>query len=524
MPSQNNGIDFEVRRLENLLRRTNKANITINNSIPTIGTINTQDPEANSPYTAISKESTQYQIAGAVQSTANALSLINYDAFQRLRVSNPTTLFDSQNTLTWKTLGYGRGDNTETNSDLAWSNYSVSQTDEETNGTGNVYYFNSRGSVGVFATGNSVTIRQTKQRFRYQPGKSQLIFITFREDFPVEQGEIYRIGYFDDNAGMFFQTRVLKFITMDNYEVQNSFVIRSKIPSFGSADSTAELIDHLVLQSDWNLDKLDGTGASGYTLDNESAQIFFIDFEWLGAGTVAFGFVINRQMVYCHYAHHANQIGSVYTQTPNLPIRYEVRNPYGVNADTWLEAICSSVISEGGFDEGKGFPQSFSTDTTEIKEEKTILILRPSLNPTPKLNDIPRGMNLLLEGIETSSTQAMIIRVYFVHNTTAGISGGTWAEVLTSGINPGSLCDYNLTGTPTANYCTLIYTFYTSAGTTKNINIQKSFGFSGKLPLGHFVYNDSTKKQESATGILITAQPVSTTGALYLALNWKEIY
>jgi hypothetical protein len=48
-----------------------------------------------------------------------------------------------------------------------------------------------------------------------------------------------------------------------------------------------------VAQEDWNIDKLDGTGVSGITLDITKAQILWMDIEWLGLGTVRIGFVID---------------------------------------------------------------------------------------------------------------------------------------------------------------------------------------------------------------------------------------
>jgi hypothetical protein len=52
----------------------------------------------------------------------------------------------------------------------------------------------------------------------------------------------------------------------------------------------------VVPQTNWNIDKLDGTGISGITLDISKAQILWMDIEWLGLGTVRIGFVINGNL------------------------------------------------------------------------------------------------------------------------------------------------------------------------------------------------------------------------------------
>jgi hypothetical protein len=72
-----------------------------------------------------------------------------------------------------------------------------------------------------------------------------------------------------------------------------------------------------------------------------------MDIEWLGAGSVRTGFIIDGQFIVCHIFHHANIINSVYMTTANLPIRYEINKSSSGSAT--LYQICSTVISEGGY-------------------------------------------------------------------------------------------------------------------------------------------------------------------------------
>lgn len=81
-----------------------------------------------------------------------------------------------------------------------------------------------------------------------------------------------------------------------------------------------------MAQSAWNVDKLDGTGASGITVDPTKSQIFVFDFEWLGVGRVRTGLVVDGKIYYFHYFSHANVTNVVYMSTPNLPLRYELEN------------------------------------------------------------------------------------------------------------------------------------------------------------------------------------------------------
>ena len=68
----------------------------------------------------------------------------------------------------------------------------------------------------------------------------------------------------------------------------------------------SEELDNKIIQSNWNVDVFNGTGASGITLDFSKSQIFFIDYEWLGTGRVRCGFFIDGIPYYCHAIHNSN--------------------------------------------------------------------------------------------------------------------------------------------------------------------------------------------------------------------------
>jgi hypothetical protein len=129
------------------------------------------------------------------------------------------------------------------------------------------------------------------------------------------------------------------------------------------SSATGSPVDVAVDQSSWNIDKLDGTGASGITLDFSKTQIFTFEFEWLGVGSVWFGFVVNGSLYYCHRFDNANVQDVVYMSTPNLPLRYQIEND-GTGAASGLEAICCSVQSEGG-QETTGAVLSVNTGSTQ---------------------------------------------------------------------------------------------------------------------------------------------------------------
>ena len=235
------------------------------------------------------------------------------DAFGRHRVSSPLTIFDAKQIFGPESLYFD---------------------DQEVSGSGtsSTWDINRASSViGVSNTTAGRRVRQTFQRWNYQPGKSQLILLTGAIG-TQGTGITAGMGYYDDENGIFFRST----------EGTLEMVIRSNV--------TGTPVDTAIPQSAWNEDKLDGIGTSAAVLDPSKVQIWWCDFEWLGVGIVRVGFVIDGIFHTCHIFKHANVIDSVYMSTPNLPVRYEIEND-GTGAASTLEAICSQVSSEGGVSE-----------------------------------------------------------------------------------------------------------------------------------------------------------------------------
>lgn len=237
------------------------------------------------------------------------------DAFGRQRVSTPDTLFDSK---------------------LLHDKVPLLWDEQVTNVSGNATstHVPADALVEMYVEAGDTVIRQSKMRQNYQPGKSQQVLCTGVLGAGAD-GVVSRIGTFDADDGLFFQ--------LDG--AAPSVVIRK-----GGVDT-------VVPQSEWNIDRFDGDGTSHVAVDFSRAQILVVDYEWLGVGTVRFGFGFQNQVLYCHQIDHANEVEAPYMSTPNLPIRYEVAS---TSAAATLKQICSTVMSEGGL-QRQGVVRSVST-------------------------------------------------------------------------------------------------------------------------------------------------------------------
>lgn len=391
------------------------------------------------------------------------------DAFGRQRVSTPLTLFDSSHRYRDNGL---------------WNNSTA-------NG-GTTTFRANEGLVDldVTTTSGSRVYRETTKVFSYQPGKSLLVLSTFVMAV-AKTGLRQRVGYFGSDNGMFLE--------LDNSTL--SFVERSL--------STGITTETKISRANWNIDKLDGSGPSALILDITKAQILWMDIEWLGLGSVRMGFVIDGKFIPCHVFHHANLITSTYITTGSLPLRYEIENTAGTASNSTLKQVCSSVISEGGY-ELRGLQQAVETpigspyDLTTAVTYYPIISIRLKSSPN-RLDAIIILTALSIMGITNNANYNW--RVVATGTTT----GGTWASA-----GADSAVEYNLTGTSFAGGRILASGFINGSnqGSTP-VDILKEALFTFQLERNSFT---STPYE------LTIIAAADTSGAdIYASMDWEEI-
>lgn len=390
------------------------------------------------------------------------------DAFGRLRISNPVTLFDSAHR--YKDNG-------------KYSTFTA--------GSGTTSYDAYQSSVLMTvgtALGDKV-YRESRRVFAYQPGKSLLIFNTFT--FAAAQTNLrQRVGYFTIDNGIYFeQSNTTKYL-----------VIRKN--TSGSVDDTSER----VAQSGWNVDRLDGTGISGVTLDTTKAQIFWTDIEWLGVGSVRCGFVINGQFIVCHVFHHANILSTVYMTTATLPIRYEIENTGATSASSTMLQICSSVLSEGGYEART--KQWRATRTTSIASTSVAAGWAPIVSirlAAGRENAVvlPGAIHIAGDGNNSLYEFAMI--------RNATITGGSWVAHTDSGGN----IEYNVTATSMSNGTIEDSGFFASSNQSNNLRTE-DITYNWEQQLGR----DQTPTSDTLT---LAARHLVNGGNVYGSLNWHDL-
>ncbi len=298
---------------------------------------------------------TQYPLGTVNTGFADTPAL---DAFQRLRVSQATTIFDSQQEYGLDLL---RTWDATANGTLPTIRSPDGSVTSGSNAVGPRSSSTRMTPITCSSTNGHYAILQSRQYTRYIPGKGHLVLIT---------------GVFATAASP-------------------AAKITLRTATSGSASDT-----NTVSQSSWNIDKFDGTGPSRITIDFTKTQIMFIGAQWLGVGRVIVGFDIDGRLYPAHQFLNANSLAVPYCQSFNLPIRMEAQtvgtdtvtrvgyfdNNNGVflqltntGAGGTMNFVCCSVQSEGGV-ESRGYPQSQNPGVTAIAvtTRRPIFSIRPA--------------------------------------------------------------------------------------------------------------------------------------------------
>lgn len=416
---------------------------------------------------------------GAIQSMSNTGAV---DAFGRLRVSEPYTIAD------YKAV-YGL--NTEF------------LTSTSGGGSGVSYVSNQAAARLTVGTGNTdFVVRQSRMYHQYQPGKSQLILFSFKLN-GAESGADKRIGLFDDRNGMFFKY---------SGDGSLSWVERRYV--------TGTATDYPVAQANWNVDKCDGTGPSGFDLDPTKTQLLFIDYQWLGVGRIRVGFVHDGSYVVAHEFYHSNTLSTVYWSQPSLPLRAEIRNTAVLAAPTTMDIMCGSVQAEGGYSEA-GFDFSAFTTTRGIgNPPATLPIMAIRLSNT--LNSDPNRITVRLGQVEAySGTGGCRLDLYRLASHTQLTSTAPGGIVWTSA-NGASGVEYtaNVTTFTTAVTDQLIDSFYVVSGGGVSRPVSSGVITPSAARLNFIAQNIASNDSQA---FLVFATSLGNGADCALSMQWREL-
>ena len=391
------------------------------------------------------------------------------DAFSRLRVSNPTHLYDSNFVYTLNTL----------TQEQITAESGATITHDATNSCA-LMTFSSTPTGGK-------AYMQSYENFRYQSGRSHLIFMTFNFIEP-KTNVLKFVGYGNRSNGIFLE--------------QSGSTIQFKI--YSNTDQASET----VAKTAWNLDTMDGYGSSGVNLDFTKAQIVVIDLQWLGVGRVRVGFDVGGSVIYAHEFNHANTTTVPYMKTASLPISAGMTCTGTVS--TTMRFICSSIISEGGEKDvdAINFSQSTPSVSASSGARTHLISLRPKTtfnSVTNRVTMVPTHVELLVTGNYPVKYELCIGDV--ITGTT------TFADVNTAH----SAIEYNTAGTTSGTPSLVIETgFAVASASNKGESSHSTFS---RIPIS--LNAAGAVRANGTLTILVTG--IGGASACQAEISWKEV-
>lgn len=393
------------------------------------------------------------------------------DAFGRMRVAEPYTLFDSQHQDVendkWDTLIVGSGTKTHLPNESSIK-------------------------LEIATANNDSIIRETLRTMPYQPGKSLLVMSTFVMGEP-KANVVQRVGYFSANNGIY----------LENDSGNNYIVLRSSV--------TGNVVETRVAQSDWSVDTFDGTGYSGQGtapehktgLNVNKSNLFWIDIEWLGVGDVRCGFLVDGLLKTAHIFHNDNRNSTTYMRSAILPIRYEIYNKGITSSNTEMRQICSTAISEGGYTQ---INQTRSASTPLTGKNLTNLINNPMVSVRLKngrLNAVVVPVSVDMYGLQATAYK------YRIYENVTSLTGASWTTTDAS-----SSVEYDISATAMTGG-TLI-----KEGIFKGLEVAKEIDLLGTLD----GVIQLTRKINAANGDIFTVaiEPTTNNDDAIVALSWQE--
>lgn len=392
------------------------------------------------------------------------------DAFGRVRVSNPINEFTSEFQYNLHPLFYDA---------ITASNGTITHNAPM-----------SAANLNVSKDNGSKAMMQTFEYWRYQPGKSLAIGMTFV--MPTQQvGTKMQGGYYDDDNGFFLEVKDASTVQM---------VRRTK--------TSGSVVDNVVLQKDWNGDTLDGNGASGITMDFTKGQILRIDLQWLSVGRIRMCFDIDGVLHLAHEFLVANVLSVPSTTTANLPVRWLIENTAAVASTKSMLAICTSVFNEGGDASELGHPFTGGNGVT-TRTVSTVPYPICSIRPATTLNSITNRSLIRIETIEILTSKDVLFQVIYAPSS---ITNASWGSPVAH-----SAVEVDVAGTAISGGV-IVDSGYIAGG-SGNARGGGKFPFISKLPISlDYAGTDQSR------GISIVLTRVGAQDATAAAeINWTEV-
>ena len=387
------------------------------------------------------------------------------DSFGRLKVAQPHLLFDSH-------FQYTLQDKVFIRDTLIGSTITHDATRAAVN-------------IACSVTPGSRARFRSRNYFPYSPAFTNTVIGSFNFH-GISPGITKRLGMYDEKNGYIL-------------EASNGTLrvgVRSSI--------TGSVATGYVDKPNWNIDKMDGSldkvlNPSGKLFDPTKQNIFYIQFQWLGSGSVTFGIVLDNKIYPFHRFDFAGNLTSLYSQTATLPVQAEILNVSG--SSSFMEFTCCSVVSNGALAQHGHLHSASSGSTPKTMTSAGVSVPVISIRKQTAYSDVP--VRVLDMAAFSTSQDDFLIQI--IHKPT--LTGAVWTNI------PTSLCQKDVAATAWTGG-DIVAEFYMKGNLQASEKLETISRF-WDLTLG----SDFVGNSEVMT---MAATPLTTNANLYGVISFKE--
>jgi hypothetical protein len=358
----------------------------------------------------------------------------------------------------------------------------------QTVGTGTSTYNAVQSStILTVGTENNARCTRTTNRYHYYlPGTSNYAAFTIGCGDGGKSNNIRRWGAFDSNDGVFFELNGTTLYA----------VIRTS--------TSGAVTETKVAQADFNADKLDGTDASGFIVDVTKVNIWWIDYQWHGAGRVRFGlFSSDGGRIIAHEFRNPNTLTSPYMRTGTLPLRTEILNTGTTSGTSSLREVCLTIYAEGNTEDYTfwRFSDINANNVSVNSGSETHLF---SIRSAATVGDKHNTVVIYPETLNVYATQPVALTLW----ETTTLTGGAWS-------NNASVAQTNYSGTLSTSSAQRFKTIYVNTGVT-SIDLTPYFETNDE---GIHIQADGSPEVWS-----LTASPLAANASVTVNLGYRELW
>lgn len=251
---------------------------------------------------------------------------------------------------------------------------------------------------------SSVASIETNQRGQYQAGTMGQAGIGVRIPTAPTSTAFCEWGYTDFTNGFYFG--------VDG---------AGKYVAYATGGSVTK-----VYQANWNVDKLDGTGASGYTLTLADGNVSQIDFTWYGYGDIEFSYILldsGTNKIVKTPCHRIKTLSSASIVDPNQPLMFRVGNGASTtnNVSMYIGGHQFSIVDGNSIAQARTGSEILTSYTTALNTNWQPLI---AIRKLTTFNGRTNSVRVRMNGFQVAADADMQIR-YTIGGSTSNLSWGT---------------------------------------------------------------------------------------------------